>query len=81
MTRGFLDLLLFFADSSLMLTSEEGLKQLDVLVLLSIWHLHCETVQIEFILLSCSPIMGLSQKLDNVFISILDSLCFSVFLL
>lgn len=73
--KAFLDPLLLFDASSLLLTSEEGMGKLEAQVLLSLWHLYCETVEIKFILLSCSPIMDLSQRLDNVFVSILDSLC------
>ena len=75
--KAFLDPLLLCDASFLLLTSEEGMRELEAQVLLNLWRLYCETVEIEFILLSCSPIMDLSQRLDNVFVSILDSLCCS----
>ena len=75
--KAFLDPLLLFDASSLLLTSEEGKGELEAQVLLGLRHLYCETVEIEFILLSCSPVMDLSQWLDNIFVSILDSLCCS----
>lgn len=75
--KAFLDPLFLCGASSLLLASEEGVRELEAQILLSLWHLYCETVEIEFILLSCSPIMDLSQQLDNVFVSVLDSLCCS----
>lgn len=75
--KAFFDPLFLCGASSLLLASEEGVRELEAQILLSLWHLYCETVEIEFILLSCSPIMDLSQQLDNVFVSVLDSLCCS----